>query len=39
MALDKKHRVAIALGNNNDIYGIFCFHLEEKDNDMVTEDK
>lgn len=27
MALHKKHRVAIALGNNNDVNGIFCFHL------------
>lgn len=29
MALHKKHRLVIALGNNNDVYGIFCFHLEE----------
>lgn len=29
MALHKKHRVVIALGNSNDVYGIFCFHLEE----------
>lgn len=29
MALHKKHRLLIALGNNNDVYGIFCFHWEE----------
>lgn len=29
MALHKKHGVVIALGNADDVYGIFCFLLEE----------
>lgn len=38
MALHKKHRVAIALGNNSDDNGIFCFHLEKCDPSLVKQD-
>lgn len=38
MALHKKPRVAIALGNINNVNGIFCFHLEKCDPSLVKQD-